>query len=165
MNANDAGILRHDQMDHILAEAVKVLNQGFACRPILFASVALEMVLGQAFDAHDIDLLVPNKVQKQTPELIRFFADAGFSFEKGIVPTFVKEGIAVELSNLEKWVRKCRWRLADLKTIDQAGCQYQVLGIEDLVRLYQVLSQDPTRSNSKKQSDQRKLMILQKLSK
>ncbi|MDD4987889.1 MAG: hypothetical protein PHS68_03245 [Candidatus Izemoplasmatales bacterium] len=150
---------RQDRMEKILREATQVLKQEFEWQPILFASAAIEKIIGKSFHAQDIDLLVPNQIQKQQSELIRLFSNAGFSYEEGVVPTFVKEGIVVELSNLEQWVKKCQWSLADM-TKDETGVQYQVLGREDLIKLYQVLIEDPSRAERKKQFDQRKLSAL-----
>jgi len=145
-----------------LIEATQILNEKFQVIPLLYGSFALEEVLDKDYQAHDIDLLIPKEVLKNKIELIEAFVMNGFTYFNQEVLTFEKNGIEIEISNLEEWIKNSNWDIEENTLIDQDHIQYQLLSAKNLERLYQFLISDKRRSKEKKQKDQEKLNDLKK---
>lgn len=149
-------------MKKTLIEVTQILNEKFQVIPLLYGSFALEEVLDKDYQAHDIDLLIPVEVLKNKIELIEAFVMNGFTYFNQEVLTFEKNGIEIEISNLEEWTKNSNWIIEENTLIHQDNIQYQLLSAKNLERLYQFLMSDKRRSKEKKQKDQEKLNDLKK---
>ena len=149
-------------MKKTLIEVTQILNEKFQVIPLLYGSFALEEVLDKDYQAHDIDLLIPVEVLKNKIELIEAFVMNGFTYFNQEVLTFEKNGIEIEISNLEKWIKNSNWNIEENTLIHLDHIQYQLLSAKNLERLYQFLMSDKRRSKEKKQKDQEKLNDLKK---
>jgi len=145
-----------------LIEVAQILNEKFQVIPLLYGSFALEEVLDKDYQAHDIDLLIPKEVLKNKIELIEAFVMNGFTYFNQEVLTFEKNGIEIEISNLEEWIKNSNWDIEENTLIHQDKIQYQLLSARNLEKLYQFLISDKRRSKEKKQKDQEKLNDLKK---
>ena len=149
-------------MKKTLFEVTQILNEKFQVIPLLYGSFALEEVLKKDYHARDIDLLIPIEVLKNKIELIEAFVMKGFTYFNQEVLTFEKNGIEIEISNLEEWTKNSNWIIEENTLIHQDNIQYQLLSAKNLERLYQFLMSDKRRSKEKKQKDQEKLNDLKK---
>lgn len=149
-------------MKKTLIEVAQILNEKFQVIPLLYGSFALEEVLDKDYQAHDIDLLIPKEVLKNKIELIEAFVMNGFTYFNQEVLTFEKNGIEIEISNLEEWIKNSNWDIEENTLIHQDKIQYQLLSARNLEKLYQFLISDKRRSKEKKQKDQEKLNDLKK---
>ena len=100
-------------MKKTLFEVTQILNEKFQVIPLLYGSFALEEVLDKDYQAHDIDLLIPVEVLKNKIELIEAFVMNGFTYFNQEVLTFEKNGIEIEISNLEKWIKNSNWNIEE----------------------------------------------------
>ena len=149
-------------MKKTLIEVAQILNEKFQVISLLYGSFALEEVLDKDYQAHDIDLLIPKEVLKNKIELIEAFVMNGFTYFNQEVLTFEKNGIEIEISNLEEWIKNSNWDIEENTLIHQDKIQYQLLSARNLEKLYQFLISDKRRSKEKKQKDQEKLNDLKK---
>ncbi|MBU1142203.1 MAG: hypothetical protein KKH92_01005 [Firmicutes bacterium] len=144
-------------MDSILIEVSAILNQRFDTIPLLYGSYALQKVLDKDYQARDIDLLIDENILKNKIELISAFVMKGFAYIHQEVLTFEKNGIEIEISNLEKWIENSSFEIEENELIQESGSKFYLLSANNLKRLYQFLLSDKRRSNEKKQKDQEKL--------
>ncbi|PKK99227.1 MAG: hypothetical protein CVV57_03420 [Tenericutes bacterium HGW-Tenericutes-2] len=149
-------------MKKTLMEVTKILNEKFQVIPLLYGSFALEEILKKDYQAHDIDLLIPIEVLKNKIDLIEAFVMNGFTYFNQEVLTFEKNGIEIEISNLEEWIKNSNWDIEENTLIHQDKIQYELLSAKNLEKLYQFLISDKRRSKEKKQKDQEKLNDLKK---
>lgn len=144
-------------MKHILLEVSKILNQHFNVVPLLYGSYALQEVLNHDYQARDIDLLIEDQVLKNKVELIQVFVLEGFTYYNKKVLTFEKDGIEIEISNLEDWIKNASINMEENILTQENESKYYLLSANNLKRLYQFLLTDKRRSNEKKLKDQAKL--------
>jgi hypothetical protein len=144
-------------MENILQETVAILNEILGIKPILFASFATEKVMGRSYHAHDIDLLIPVPTTTQKEALIQEFAEHGFSYLDQYVGTFTKDGIDVELSDRDVWFKFCGFETKSLYEISGATFSYDLMGAENLLRLYRFLLTYPKRDPKKFPKDRIKI--------
>ena len=149
-------------MKKTLIEVTQILNEKFQVIPLLYGSFALEEALDKDYQAHDIDLLIPKEVLNNKIELIEAFVMNGFTYFNQEVLTFEKNGIEIEISNLEEWIKNSNWNIEENTMIHQDNIQYQLLSARNLEKLYKFLISDKRRSKEKKQKDQEKLNDLKK---
>lgn len=149
-------------MDKCLRDTVKILNRSFQCIPVLFASFAVEKLLSQNVDAHDIDLLVEHRILERKPDITRAFEEAGFRFLHDDPLAFGKDGIEVELADRERWFRLCGFSPEGLLFREGNDFRYLLLNAENLSKLYHFLIHDPLRSETKKRKDEAKIILLEK---
>jgi len=149
-------------MKNTLIEVSKILNEEFHVVPLLYGSLALQEVLDKNYNAHDIDLLISKEVLKNKIDLIQAFVMHGFTYFNQEVLTFEKNGIEIEISNLEQWIKNSNWDIEENILINQDHVKYQQLSARNLEKLYQFLIKDKRRSKEKKQKDQEKLNDLKK---
>lgn len=140
-------------MEAILQETVAILNEILSVKPILYASFAVEKVLGQSYQAHDIDLLIPKITPKQKKALKREFAEHGFSYLDQYEATFSRGGIDVELGNRELWFHLCEFDPKGLYEISGATYVYDLLSASNLLKLYTFLISNPQRDPKKVPKD------------
>jgi hypothetical protein len=144
-------------MKHILLEVSRILNQHFNTTPLLYGSYALQEALNKDYQARDIDLLIENQVLKNRVELIKVFVLEGFTYYHTKVLTFEKDGIEIEISNLEEWIKNANFIMQENFLVQENESKYSLLSASNLERLYQFLLTDQRRSNEKKLRDQAKL--------
>ncbi|MDO9629561.1 MAG: hypothetical protein Q7I99_06645 [Acholeplasmataceae bacterium] len=147
-------------MKNTLIEVSSILNQEFLVIPLLYGSFALQEVLGKDYQAKDIDLLISNDVLRNKIDLIQAFVMKGFTYINKEVLTFEKNGIEIEISNLEQWIKNSNWNMNENILVSQKEVRYHLLSAKNLERLYLYLTNDKRRSKEKKQKDQEKLSDL-----
>jgi len=148
-------------MDFVLNEAAMILNKEFQTKPILYASFALEKVLGKGFDAHDIDLFIPRDLLKKKNELISAFKKSGFDYIETEVLTFKKHEIEVEFADKEKWFPICGLKENGIHLRSSSQGQYFMLDADNLLHLYKHLSTLTNRSEDKRKKDLSKIKGLE----
>jgi len=148
-------------MDLVLNEAAVVLNKEFKVKPILYASFALEKVLGKSFDAHDIDLFIPRVLFRQKNELIAEFKKNGFEYIETEVLTFKKHEIEIEFADKEKWFPICGLRENGIHLVSSSEGQYWMLDADNLLHLYKYLSTLSNRLEDKRKKDLLKIKGLE----
>jgi hypothetical protein len=147
-------------MEAVFDETVRILNQTFACDPILYASFGMEKGLGIPVNAKDIDLLIPKNILIQRSRLIQAFQSNGFASVLQEVLTFQKNGIRVELAEQEKWMIWCHFSAHGISRITENKHTFQLLDAANLLLLYEFLVSDPSRSETKRVSDRQKIAWL-----
>jgi hypothetical protein len=147
-------------MNTVFLEIVKHLNTKFQITPILYASFALEKVLGTNLDAKDIDLLIPKHHFEHRHDIISYFLFQGYHYIHDDVIHLVKDGIDIELADESYWITHCHLDKKAFHTVHEASCTYQILGARNLMNLYGYLLTLKNRSIEKKQKDQVKIEML-----
>jgi len=148
-------------MDLVLNEAATILNKEFKVKPILYASYALEKVLGKSFDAHDIDLFLPRSILQQKNELIAEFKKNGFEYIETEVLTFKKHEIEIEFADKERWFPICGLKEKGIHLISSSQGQFFMLDADNLLHLYKYLSTLSNRSDDKRKKDLVKIKSLE----
>ncbi len=147
-------------MEEILQETVAILNEILGVKPVLYASFAVEKVLGRSFQAHDIDILVPPVTPQQKKALIQEFEEHGFSYLDQYVATFTKNGIDVELGDRDHWFKVCAFDPEGLYEISGLTFRYDLLSASNLLKLYTYLGTHFKRDPKKIGKDQLKVQSL-----
>lgn len=150
-------LTKTNRMEAVFDETVRILNQTFACEPILYASFGMEKGLGIPVDAKDIDLLVPKNVLMQQSRLIQAFQSNGFTPVPQAVLTFQKDAVRVELAEQEKWMERCHFSVGGIQRITRNRHTFQLLDATNLLLLYEFLACDPGRLETKRASDRKKI--------
>jgi hypothetical protein len=144
-------------MKNILMEVTEILNNQFKTIPLLYGSYALQLVLNKDYQARDLDLLIEHKILKNKIELISAFVIKGFTYIYGEVLTFEKNGIEIEISNLEVWIDHAGFKMEENILVQENDSKYFLPSASNLEKLYQFLKNDKRRSTEKKQKDIAKL--------
>jgi hypothetical protein len=147
-------------MNQILLDIVKHLNHQFQIIPILYASYAVEKVLGSSVGANDIDLLIPSHDFYNRKTLISYLETQGFIHFDDEVIAFQKDGVRIELADDEVWLHVCDIDQASLHTIKHDESEYLLMGASNLIKLYKFLSSLQTRSEIKRTKDLHKINLL-----
>ncbi len=147
-------------MEAILQETMAILNEILGVKPVLYASFAVEKVLGTSFQAHDIDVLIPTPTPEQKQALIKEFAEHGFAYLDQYVATFSKNGIDVELGDRDFWFNLCSFDPQGLYEISGLTFRYDLLSASNLLKLYTFLVNNPKREPKKVPKDLVKVQCL-----
>lgn len=147
-------------MNQVLSDIVFHLNQAFHITPILYASFALEKVLGINLNAADIDLLIPSSDFERREHIISYFQSMGYQYQRDEVIHLMKDHISIELADEDVWLDALKINRDTLHLINDHDHSYQLLGASNLLKLYQYLSQLSHRSEEKRSKDIQKIKII-----
>lgn len=147
-------------MEAILEETIAILNEILGIKPVLYASFAVEKVLGQSYQAHDIDLLIPTLTPEKKHALIQEFGEHGFTYLDQYEATFSKDGIDVELGNRAFWFQLCGFDSQGVYEISGPTFRYDLLSASNLLKLYTYLLNNPKRDPNKRPKDHVKVRDL-----
>ncbi len=147
-------------MNQVLLDITKHLNTKFQIIPILYASFAVEKVLGIDLEAKDIDLLIPKHHFLSRHDIITYLLFQGYEYIHDEVIHLTKDGIDIELADEDYWIKHCHLEPKDFHTIHENQVTYQILGARNLVNLYGYLLSLKHRSIEKKQKDLAKIDML-----
>ncbi|TYR80447.1 hypothetical protein FZC66_08670 [Priestia megaterium] len=145
-------------------EVAKSLNKNLNVVPVLYGSLGLEILTGRDFVPQDVDILVPLEFIKEKWGVLKdMMENLGYTFVDLHEHEFRKENIKVAFSYIEDLQIFAQVNYADLKRVEYEGAAYQLLHLEDYVKVYTQSLKDSYRRNKNNSKDQKKLEIIYNL--
>lgn len=146
----------HDLIYSVLMEIVAAITRNFNSAPIIYGSLGVELALNQNYDAHDIDLLLPDIICED-PKLLTLMRKQGYKKQDKPYLAFVKNGIEVEIAKWSYWVKTAGFISEPDLHVQVGGQSLTVLSLKNQWNLYKYLVNHSLRSDVKRQRDQQKL--------
>jgi len=143
-----------------LDDVLTLFRRRFDHEPIVYGSLGVELLLNRDFDAHDIDIIVEDAVHAQAKAIDTMLRENGFETVGREYLAYRKNGVVVEISKMSYWIETCSLAPDGLARASYGGRSYQVLSLDNQIRLYSYLARLPLRTAEKRQRDEIKLEAL-----
>ena len=145
------------KLHHFLANA-KLLHGKLGITPLLYGSLGLEYLTGQALASDDIDILVPERfLNGQWSEFKKMLERHGYVLTDEREHTFEKEGIRFSYAEIEDLVPFANVDPAEIPVREEQGCPFMLLSLRQYLQAYRASSRDGYRVNVRGKKDAEKL--------
>lgn len=126
--------------------------------PLLYGSLGLEYLTKENFGADDIDVLIPGVYLSEQWAAFRAVLERnGYRLIDEHEHTFEKNGIHFSYARLEELETFVGIAASDIPTLEAYSIQFQLLTLEQYLKVYTASSKDSYRMNVKEKKDQEKI--------
>ena len=143
-------------------ENAKLLWEGFGITPLLYGSLGLAYVTGEALHAEDIDILIPEVfLRERWEEFWALLEKNGYVLTDAHEHTFQKDGISVSYARLEELETFAGIGQADLTEIHDGGVRFYLMNLRQYLKVYTTSVQDGYRINVRRKKDTEKIALIE----
>ena len=139
-------------------ENARLLQEEMQIVPLLYGSLGLEYLTKENLGADDIDVLIPGVYLSEQWAAFRAMLERkGYRLIAEHEHTFEKNGIHVSYARLEELESFVGIAASDIPTLEAYSIQFQLLTLEQYLKVYTASSKDGYRMNVKEKKDQEKI--------
>lgn len=156
--------MREDELLNEFGRVTQIFNRDLRVIPTLYGSLGLWCVSHVPFNAHDIDMLVPEAYLKTGwPELVAAMEKGGYSLSNARQHKFGngRDEISINFVEALDHFADVDYRQATLDK--ETNCVYYQLCLEDYQKVYSQSLKDEKRKQEKGESDLEKLNVIRSL--
>ena len=147
---------------NLFLENARLLSNKFNIVPLLYGSLGLEHLTGDALDADDIDILVPRVfITERWHEFKSFLEAQGYALTDEHEHTFVRDGVAYSYADIEDLAPFAGIRMKDIETREADGVHFLLLSLEQYLAVYQKSSKDGYRVDIRQKKDADKIKFIE----
>ena len=129
--------------------------------PLLYGSVGLEYLTGEALSADDIDILIPEiYLHQKWPSLLALMEENGYSLIDAHEHTFEKNSLQLSYASLEDLLPFAGIAPSDIAIHEKEGRPFRLLNLAQYRRVYEASSQDGYRIHTRGKKDGEKLAFI-----
>ena len=140
----------------------RILSDKFGIVPLLYGSLGLEYLTGDALGADDIDILVPRVfITERWHEFKSFLEVQGYVLADEHERTFVRDGVAYSYADIEDLEVFAGIRMKDIEMRKVDGVRFLLLSLEQYLAVYQKSSKDGYRVNVRQKKDADKIKFIE----
>ena len=143
-------------------ENARLLSDKLGIIPLLYGSLGLEYLTGDALDADDIDILVPRVfITDRWHEFKALLEAQGYVLADEHEHTFVRDGVAysyADIEDLESFAGIC---MKDIEMREADGVSFLMLSLEQYLAVYKKSSKDGYRVNVRQKKDADKIRFIE----
>ena len=147
---------------NLFLENARFLSDKFDIVPLLYGSLGLEYLTGDALGSDDIDILVPRVfITERWHEFKSFLEAQGYVLVDEHEHTFVRDGVAYSYADIEDLESFAGIRMKDIEMREADGVSFLMLSLEQYLAVYQKSSKDGYRVNVRQKKDADKIRFIE----
>ena len=147
---------------NLFLENARLLSEKFGIVPLLYGSLGLEHLTGEALGADDIDILVPRAfINERWQEFKAVLETQGYVLTDEHEHTFVRDGAACSYADIEDLESFAGIRAEDIETREVNGVRFLLLSLEQYLTVYRRSSMDGYRVNVRQKKDADKIKFIE----
>jgi len=147
---------------NLFLENARFLSDKFGIVPLLYGSLGLEYLTGDALGADDIDILVPRVfITERWHEFKALLEAQGYVLVDEHEHTFVRDDVAYSYADIEDLESFAGIRMKDIEMREADGVRFLLLSLEQYIAVYQKSSKDGYRVNVRQKKDADKIRFIE----
>ena len=147
---------------NLFLENARILSDKFDIVPLLYGSLGLEYLTGDALDADDIDILVPRVfITERWSEFKAFLEVQDYVLTDEHEHTLVHDGVAYSYADIEDLESFAGIRMKDIEMREADGVRFLLLSLEQYLAVYRQSSKDGYRVNVRQKKDVDKIRFIE----
>ena len=147
---------------NLFLENARLLSDKFGIVPLLYGSLGLEYLTGDALGADDIDILVPRVfITERWHEFKAVLEEHGYVLVDEHEHTFVRDGVAYSYADIEDIESFAGINTEDIKMYEVDDVRFLLLSLEQYLAVYQKSSKDGYRVNVRQKKDADKIRFIE----
>ena len=147
---------------NLFLENARFLSDKFDIVPLLYGSLGLEYLTGDALDADDIDILVPCVfITERWHEFQALLEVQGYVLADEHEHTFVRDGVAYSYADIEDLESFVGINTEDIDVHEVDGVRFLLLSLEQYLAVYKQSSKDGYRVNVRQKKDADKIRFIE----
>ena len=147
---------------NLFLENARFLSNKFDIVPLLYGSLGLEYLTGDALDVDDIDILVPRVfITDRWQEFKAFLEEHGYVLVDEHEHTFVRDGVAYSYADIEDLEFFAGINTEDIEVHEADGIRFLLLSLEQFLAVYRKSSKDGYRVNVRQKKDADKIRFIE----
>ncbi len=147
---------------NLFLENARLLSDKFGIVPLLYGSLGLEYLTGDALGADDIDILVPRVfITERWNEFKAILEAQGYVLADEHEHTFVRDGVAYSYADIEDLEVFAGINTEDIEVHEVGGVRFMLLTLEQYLAVYRQSSKDGYRVNVRQKKDADKIRFIE----
>ena len=147
---------------NLFIENARLLSDKFNIVPLLYGSLGLEYLTGDALGSDDIDILVPRVfITERWHEFKALLKAQGYVLSDEHEHTFVRGGVAHSYADIENLEVFAGINTEDIEMLEADGVRFLLLSLEQYLAVYQKSSKDGYRVNVRQKKDADKIRFIE----
>ena len=144
-------------------EVTKAINKSFDLIPILYGSLGLYRIIGNFSEAHDVDILVPDKfIHQAWNSLITLMQKLNFALKDEHEHEFVRNQKLVAFGREEDLAKILQIDTKKLKMSEVEEVKFRELSVEQYLSVYRLMLRDNYRQEKRGGADREKIALIEK---
>ena len=149
---------------NLFLENARLLSDKLGIVPLLYGSLGLEYLTGDALGSDDIDILVPRVfITERWHEFKALLEAQGYVLADEHEHTFLRDGVAYSYADIEDLESFAGIRMKDIEMREVDGVRFLVLSLEQYLAVYQKSSKDGYRVNVRQKKDADKIRFIESI--
>ena len=146
----------------LFLENARLLSDKFGVVPLLYGSLGLEYLTGDALGADDIDILVPRVfITERWHEFKAVLEEHGYVLVDEHEHTFVRDGVAYSYADIEDLEAFAGISIEDIELHETDGIRFLLLSLEQYLAVYKQSRKDGYRVNVRQKKDADKIRFIE----
>ena len=147
---------------NLFLENARSLSDKLGIVPLLYGSLGLEHLTGEALGADDIDILIPRVfITERWQEFKAVLEMQGYVLTDSHEHTFVRDGVACSYADIEDLESFAGIHAEDIETREVNGVRFLLLSLEQYLTVYKRSSMDGYRVNVRQKKDADKIKFIE----
>ena len=147
---------------NLFLENARLLSDKFDIIPLLYGSLGLEYLTGDALGVDDIDILVPRVfITERWSEFKAFLEAQGYVLTDEHEHTFVRDGVAYSYAHIEDLESFAGVNTEDIEMKEVDGVRFLLLSLEQYLVVYRQSSKDGYRVKIRQKKDADKIRFIE----
>ena len=143
-------------------ENARLLSEKFDIVPLLYGSLGLEYLTGEALGVDDIDILVPRVfITERWHEFKALLEAQGYVLVDEHEHTFVHDSVAYSYADIEDLEAFAGISIEDIEMYETDGVRFLLLSLEQYLAVYQKSSKDGYRMKVRQKKDADKIRFIE----
>ena len=147
---------------NLFLENARLLSDKLGIVPLLYGSLGLEHLTGEALGADDIDILVPRVfITERWNEFKAILEVQGYVLADEHEHTFVRDGVAYSYADIEDLEPFAGINTEDIEMHEADCVRFLLLSLEQYLAVYKQSSKDGYRVNVRQKKDADKIRFIE----
>ena len=147
---------------NLFFENARILSDKLDIVPLLYGSLGLEYLTGDALGADDIDILVPRAfITERWQKFKAVLETQGYVLTDAHEHTFVRDGVAYSYADIEDLESFAGINTEDIELHETDGVHFLLLSLEQYLAVYKQSSKDGYRVNVRQKKDADKIRFIE----
>ena len=147
---------------NLFLENARFLSDKFDIVPLLYGSLGLEYLTGDALGSDDIDILVPRVfITERWHEFKSLLEAQGYVLVDEHEHTFVRDDVAYSYADIEDLESFAGINTEDIELHETDGVHFLLLSLEQYLAVYKQSSKDGYRVNVRQKKDADKIKFIE----
>ena len=147
---------------NLFLENARLLSNNLGMVPLLYGSLGLECLTGDALGADDIDILVPRVfITERWHEFKAVLEEHGYVLADEHEHTFARDGAACSYADIEDLESFAGINTEDIELHETDGVHFLLLSLEQYLAVYKQSSKDGYRVNVRQKKDADKIKFIE----